>query len=104
MALRRLRDTGQEQHENSARVRAALAEVCDNTNRPEEAAQWRAELAALSSAAATTQAATKPTSAAQDVAVRSARRHPSTTSATDVTIRSSTDIASPASAPATAPR
>jgi tetratricopeptide (TPR) repeat protein len=54
-AERRLRETGQGQTENMQRVMSALAEVCEHTDRPDEAAQWRAELSALQ---ATTQPAT----------------------------------------------
>ena len=54
-AERRLRQTGQEQTENMQKVVWALAEVCNRTDRPDEAAQWRAELAKLTT---TTQPAT----------------------------------------------
>jgi hypothetical protein len=38
-------------------IMSGLAEVCDHTNRPDEAAKWRAELAALQAA---TQPSTRP--------------------------------------------
>ena len=52
-AERRLRETGQSRTENMHRVMSALAELCDQTNRAEEAVKWRADVAKL-------QAATQP--------------------------------------------
>jgi serine/threonine protein kinase len=49
-AYKRLRETGRERHERMRGVVAALAEVCEHTDRPKEAAQWRAELATLRAA------------------------------------------------------
>jgi serine/threonine protein kinase/Tfp pilus assembly protein PilF len=60
-AHRRLTATGQAQAPATAGVLDALAKLCAHTNRPDEAAQWRARLAALkgpaSQPAATTRAA-----------------------------------------------
>ena len=55
-AHRRLQQTAQQNDPLMREVVAALAEVCDHTNRPDEAAKWRAELALL-------RAATQPTTA-----------------------------------------
>src|SRR5687768_5309450 len=55
-AHRRLQQTAQPNDPLMREVVAALAEVCDYTNRPDEAAKWRAELALL-------RAATQPTTA-----------------------------------------
>jgi hypothetical protein len=54
-AYRQLDETGQLEHPVSRAVVRALAEVFNHTNRPEEAAKWRAELAKL-------EAATRPSS------------------------------------------
>jgi tetratricopeptide (TPR) repeat protein len=54
-AYRQLDETGQLEHPVSRAVVRALAEVFNHTNRPEEAAKWRAELAKL-------EAATRPAS------------------------------------------
>jgi hypothetical protein len=43
-ALERLMSTEQTKGEHLRRVLTALADVCDHTNRPEEAAAWRARL------------------------------------------------------------
>jgi tetratricopeptide (TPR) repeat protein len=46
-AERRLRQTGQANSREMRGVLAGLAEVCDQTDRPDEAARWRAELARI---------------------------------------------------------
>jgi serine/threonine protein kinase/Tfp pilus assembly protein PilF len=46
-AHRRLTDTGQSQAPTMGSVLEALAETCDRTARPDEAAQWRARRAAM---------------------------------------------------------
>jgi hypothetical protein len=51
----RLKAAGQEREERMRDVVAALAHVCDQTDRPAEAAKWRAELSVL-------RAATQPSS------------------------------------------
>jgi tetratricopeptide (TPR) repeat protein len=47
-AMDRLRATDQTRGEHMRRVLSALADVCQHTARPDEAARWRVELAALS--------------------------------------------------------
>ena len=56
-AHRRLTETGQPHHAKTRAVLAALIDVCEHTDRPDEAARWRAELQA---AQATTQPTTCP--------------------------------------------
>ena len=46
-AYERLQASGSDAQGNLKAVAAAIAEVCDHTNRPDEAAKWRSELAAL---------------------------------------------------------
>jgi tetratricopeptide (TPR) repeat protein len=46
-ALRRLTETGQQVSPQMARVLAGLAEVCEHTGRPDEAAEWRGRRDAL---------------------------------------------------------
>ncbi|MGH7179574.1 MAG: tetratricopeptide repeat protein, partial [Tepidisphaeraceae bacterium] len=58
-AYRRLGSAGLANHERTREVIYALARVCEHTNRPEEAAKWRAELASL---VAATQHTTEPIS------------------------------------------
>ena len=50
-AEHRLRETGQLNGENARMVCAALVELYDQTNRPDEAARWRARLGELKAAA-----------------------------------------------------
>ncbi|WP_428936842.1 tetratricopeptide repeat protein [Fontivita pretiosa] len=54
-AYRTIQSRGLQKHEVARSVVAALAEICDHTGRPTDAARWRAELAALE---ATTRPAT----------------------------------------------
>jgi hypothetical protein len=56
-AHRRLTETGQVRGPAMRDVLVGLAVVCEKTNRPEEAAQWRAELKTLQ---ASTSQATQP--------------------------------------------
>jgi tetratricopeptide (TPR) repeat protein/tRNA A-37 threonylcarbamoyl transferase component Bud32 len=59
-AYRRLKETGQEVSPRMPQVIGGLAAVCAHTNRPEEAAKWRTQLAAFAPATApTTQTAAK---------------------------------------------
>jgi hypothetical protein len=51
-ARRVLSENGQTDGDAMRAVLGALAEVCEQTNRPDEAARWRAELAALRPATA----------------------------------------------------
>jgi non-specific serine/threonine protein kinase/serine/threonine-protein kinase len=57
-AYGRLKRAELERHEKTREVVEALVEVCQHTNRPEEAARWRAELAQL-------RAATQPATTAE---------------------------------------
>jgi tetratricopeptide (TPR) repeat protein len=60
---KRLRSAGLEKHVRMHDVVAALAEVCAQTNRPDEASKWRSELARLDAATRPTLApTTAPTS------------------------------------------
>jgi hypothetical protein len=54
-AEKRLAETGQGGSEMMRAVYRALADVCDRTNRPQDAAAWRARLAAIPSSQPTTQ-------------------------------------------------
>jgi hypothetical protein len=56
-ARERLYSAGLAKDQRMLTVLSALAEVCDRTNRPEEAAQWRAKLRELEAA---TRPATRP--------------------------------------------
>ncbi len=60
VAYERLKETGQEKHPQFKVVLESLVEVADVMNRPDDAARWRAELAAL-------EATTKPSTMAATV-------------------------------------
>ena len=62
-ALERLRATQQQRSEHMSRVLRALADVCDNTDRPDEAARFRAELETLHATTRPGTQSAKPTSA-----------------------------------------
>ncbi len=62
-AHRRLRESNQQRTKTMRNVVAALAQVCDKTNRPDESADWRAELETLEPA---TRPADAPATRSQD--------------------------------------
>jgi tetratricopeptide (TPR) repeat protein len=59
-AQRRYRELGDDSSKSVQRIIAAMVDVCDHTNRPDEAAHWGAELAALKSSSATRASTTNP--------------------------------------------